>query len=165
MLRKFTAVSLLLSVGAAMAGCSGSNRPAVAPVHGQVTYQGRPVVGATVEFLCPGASRPAGGTTDAAGNYRLTTFDASDGAIIGDHIVTVNVYASQPESSLPPPVDKGNKATSKAIEEAERQSAREIEKTKKAKPVIPPKYGHRRTSDLHKEVVAGDNVINIELKD
>src|SRR5712671_5793789 len=87
--RTFLAGSSAL-VGACLllAGCSQSGRMPMAPVHGQVTYQGRPVANAAVEFLCPGASRPAAGTSDEQGNYRLTTFTANDGAMIGPHVVT-----------------------------------------------------------------------------
>lgn len=33
--------------------------------------------------------RPASGVTDAHGNYRLKTFEADDGAILGKHAVTI----------------------------------------------------------------------------
>jgi hypothetical protein len=137
----------------------------IAPVHGKVTYKGRPVAGATVEFLCTGASRPAAGTTDEQGNYSLTTFTPNDGAMIGTHVVTVNVYASESEASLPSVAGMDSKAKSKAIEEAARQSARHQQMAAKALPQVPKKYAARRTSGLSKEVAAGDNIINIELSD
>src|SRR5436190_19619243 len=99
---------------ALLAGCSHSGM-SIAPVHGKVTYKGGPVAGATVEFLCTGASRPAAGTTDEQGNYRLTTFTAGDGAMIGTHVVTVNVYASEAESSLPSVARMDSKERSKPI--------------------------------------------------
>jgi hypothetical protein len=148
-----------------IAGCYRSARRQIAPVHGQVTYQGRPVAGATVEFLCAGASRPAAGTTDEQGNYRLTTFSANDGAMVGTHAVTVNVYASQSEVTLPSVSGLDSKAKSKAIEDAARQSARLQQTAAKALPQIPKKYAAWKTSDLSKEVAAGDNTINIELSD
>jgi len=118
-----------------------------------------------VEFLCAGASRPAAGTTDEQGNYRLTTFTANDGAMIGTHAVTVNVYASGSEADLPSISGMDSKAASKTMEDAVRQSARNQQAAAKALPQIPKKYAARRTSGLNKEVAAGDNIINIELSD
>jgi hypothetical protein len=137
----------------------------MAPVHGQVTYQGRPVTEATVEFLCPGASRPAAGITDQQGNYQLTTFTANDGAMIGTHIVTVNVYSSESEAALPGVSGMDSRAKSKVIEDAARQSARHQQVAAKSLPKIPKKYAARKTSGLSKEVASGNNVINIELSD
>ena len=37
----------------------------------------------------PKGGRPASGRTDAAGRFTLTTFRTNDGAMIGQHIVTV----------------------------------------------------------------------------
>ena len=137
----------------------------MAPVHGQVSYKGRPVAEATIEFVCAGASRPAAGTTDGQGNYRLTTFTSNDGAMIGTHVVTVNVNASESEASLPKITGMDGKSQSKAIEDAARQSARHQQTAAKALLQIPKKYSARKTSDLNKEVAAGDNTINIELSD
>jgi hypothetical protein len=122
--------------------------------------------GATVAFLCPGAPRLAIGTTDEVGNYRLTTYEPNDGAIVGSHVVTVNVFPSEPDANVlgaKPPADA--KAMSKSIEDAMKKSVRQIQNANKAKPLIPPKYADRRTSDLRKEVSTGDNTINIELSD
>jgi hypothetical protein len=165
--RKFLAPSVVcLVVCLFPAGCSRSGRPTVAPVRGQVTYQAKPLAGATVAFLCPGAPRLAVGTTDDAGNYRLTTFEPYDGAIIGTHVVTVNVFASEPEVVvLGPDPPAGAKAMSNSIDDAMKRSVRQIQKADKAKPPIPLNYTERRTSNLRKEVGTGDNVINIELKD
>lgn len=165
--RTFLAASVVCSVVCLVsAGCSRSGRPAVAPVRGQVTYQAKPLARATVAFLCPGAPRLAVGTTDEAGNYRLTTFEPNDGAIIGTHVVTVNIFESDPEEVVvgsDPPTSA--KLTSKSIDDAMKRSVRRMQTAEKAKPPLPPRYTERRTSDLRKEVVAGDNIINIDLKD
>jgi hypothetical protein len=151
----------------ALPGCSShSNRPETAPVRGRVTYQGKPVTGASVEFLCPGAPRPAEGTTDESGNYQLTTFEPNDGAVIGTHVVTVVKYSSVPEQSaeaVKKPMDR--EARDRAIEEAVKQTVQVIKKAEKSRSSLPSKYANRKTSDLHKKVVAGDNVIDIELVD
>jgi hypothetical protein len=162
----YVTIIVCLAASFFAAGCSRTGRPTVAPVRGQVTYRSKPLAGATVAFLCPGAPRLAVGTTDGSGNYRLTTFEPNDGAIVGSHVVTVNVYASEPDATVlgtTPPAT--SKEMSKSISDAMKKSVKQIETAEKAKPAIPFKYSDRRTSDLHKEVVKGDNVINIELRD
>lgn len=68
-------------------GC-GKATPAVFPVTGIVTYQDQPVEGAQVMFT-PTNGRAAEGTTDAQGKFSLTTFSAGDGALEGQHRVTI----------------------------------------------------------------------------
>ena len=50
---KFVAVPLLVAIGFVLAGCARSDRPSMAPVRGQVTYQGKSVAGATWRFFVP----------------------------------------------------------------------------------------------------------------
>jgi hypothetical protein len=146
-----------------LVGCSGTGRPAIAPVRGQVTYLGKPVAGANVTFLCPGAPRLAVGTTDEAGNYRLTSYEENDGAFVGTHVVTVKKDSPQPEQVVATEQPVDSKSMSKSIEQAMRQTAQHIEKADKIKSLLPAKYADRRTSDLRKDVLDGENMINIEL--
>jgi hypothetical protein len=159
---KAFAVVLCVIAGALLCGCHRGKQYSMAPVHGQVTFQGKPVGGATLTFLCVGAPRPAIGTTDEAGNYQLTTFQPNDGAIIGEHVVTVNIYGEQPDEEALEASAKG-KSQSQAIADAMKKTIQQNKKVAKTAPAIPAKYKERRTSDLRKEVVAGENVINIEL--
>jgi hypothetical protein len=158
-------IPLLVGFGCLIStGCSGSNRPATAPVHGVVTFQGKPVAGASVTFLCPGAPRPAAGMTDETGNYRLTTFAENDGAIVGNHVVTVKKLRSAPPASLPTvSPNAGPSEINKAIEAEAAESYRQQRKAEKSGATLPAKYASRETSDLRKEVVDGENVINLEL--
>jgi hypothetical protein len=66
---------------------------------GTVTYKGQPVKDAVVTFT-PKEGRPASGTTDAQGKFRLSTFAPGDGAVPGAHTVTLTVAAG----SAPPPM-------------------------------------------------------------
>jgi hypothetical protein len=158
------AVTLLLLLGCLVSGgCSDSDRPATAPVQGVVTFQGKPVAGASVSFLCPGAPRPAIGTTDENGKYQLTTFTENDGAILGDHVVTVEMLSTQPANLPTVDPSAGPSQINKSIEAELAQSVRQQQKAVKAGPILPAKYASRESSDLQKEVVKGDNVINIEL--
>lgn len=68
-------------------GC-GRGTPLMMPVEGTVTFQGSPLAEADVAFT-PTGGRPASGRTDTAGRFSLTTFKTNDGAMIGQHVVTV----------------------------------------------------------------------------
>jgi len=149
-------------------GCKGSGRPTIAPVRGTVTYHGRPVADATVVFLCQGAPRLAVGKTDAQGNYQLTTYESNDGAVLGNHVVTVKKYKENAGHAGENAVNVENMdeaSRSKAIEKAMRQSAQEVSKAEKSGSLLPAKYANMKTSDLHKEVVSGRNVIDLNLPD
>jgi len=76
------ALALLLIIGC------GRGTPLTMPVKGTVTFQGSPLAEADVAFT-PKGGRPASGRTDAAGRFTLTTFRTNDGAMIGEHTVTV----------------------------------------------------------------------------
>jgi hypothetical protein len=82
-------------------GCSGPDRPKMALVTGIVTYKGTPVAGATVSFSAENSPRSAIGVTDEKGLYQLTTFDANDGAVLGDHKVTI--FKADPAAKGEPP--------------------------------------------------------------
>jgi hypothetical protein len=135
----------------------------MAPVRGQVTLDRKPVAGATVVFLCQGAPRPAVGTTDSSGNFQLTTFEPNDGAVVGTHVVTVKKGASQSEKAGAANEAEAELDSAKEIDDAVKRSMSARRKAPKAKAEIPAKYGHRSTSNLSKDVVAGENVIDIEL--
>lgn len=80
---------------AMLAGCcSDMGWPKRYPVTGQVLVDGKPAVRAVVTFH-PAGPHPDGKTyapstfTDDDGRFRLTTFEAGDGAPPGDYTVTV----------------------------------------------------------------------------
>src|SRR5262249_37913654 len=91
---------LVVVAGAAfLAGCE----PTLAPVKGRVTCNGKPVAEAQITFdPVPknegdrDAGKPGTGFTDAAGNDRLTTFHAGDGALVGPHRVSVVLDNTNP---------------------------------------------------------------------
>jgi hypothetical protein len=71
------------------AGCGGSDRPPMGKVSGVVTLDGVPVPNASVMFIPAAGGRPASGITDASGHFQLKTFEKDDGALLGEHKVTV----------------------------------------------------------------------------
>ena len=161
---RFSLASFVVLAMCCMAtGCSQSNRPATFPVHGTVTYRGKPVAGASVAFLAPGAPRFAVGTTDDAGRFSLTTYEPDDGAVIGTHVVTVQKISVQPGPTYAMPDD--GKIDNAAIERAMQEAAMRVEAAEKAGSELPAKYANHDTSDLRLEVVDGENDFKIELID
>jgi hypothetical protein len=163
-MKRFSYASVAVVAASCLSvGCSQSDRPATYPGQGSVTYQGKPVAGASVSFLAPGSPRFAVGTTDAAGQFRLTTFEPDDGAIPGTHVVTVRKIAVQPGPSYEVPSD--GTTDSAAIDRAMQEAALRVEAAEKAGSGLPAKYADHNTSDLRLEVVPGENNFQIELKD
>ena len=82
---------VVLLVGMPMLlGCGGgATGPKTAKATGVVTYKSQPVVGATVTFTAPKSPRTGVGVTNDKGEFTIGTFGASDGAVLGDHVVTV----------------------------------------------------------------------------
>jgi hypothetical protein len=91
-------------------GCGGSGLETV-PVTGTVTYNGQPLADAAVAFQ-PADGRAATGITDASGKFTLTTLEDGDGAIVGEHTVTVSPGAGQ--TAAMPGVDAPVGATQKS---------------------------------------------------
>jgi hypothetical protein len=68
-------------------GC-GDGRPTRVPVSGRVLIDGKPLAKGLVRFVPQGA-RPSSGKLDESGQFRLTCYDGSDGAVLGKHRVQV----------------------------------------------------------------------------
>ena len=92
-------------------GC-GASKPPLTTVSGTVSYDGKPLDGATVS-LTPdggdGTQRPANGITDGDGNFTLTTVfpdgEIVDGAVEGNYTVRVTklIESEMPEGDAGPP--------------------------------------------------------------
>jgi hypothetical protein len=90
---------------AATGGCSRSPYE-LAPVNGKVTIDGKPLSQAKVMFapvevgdsINPG--KPAFGLLQGDGSFTLTTYEKNDGAVVGEHWVSIVKLAN-----------KSNKAT------------------------------------------------------
>jgi hypothetical protein len=85
--RSAGAILLMLAVAN---GC-GRSGPQVAPVRGRVTLDDRPLANADVTFQPDGSRRASIGRTDADGRYELAYRMGQPGAIVGPHIVRINV--------------------------------------------------------------------------
>lgn len=88
-MKKLAQYGLVFALALTLAGCGGSDRPPMEKVSGTVTLDDQPIEGASVMFMPVDGGKPAYGVTDAAGRFRLTTYDDGDGALVGDHRVTI----------------------------------------------------------------------------
>jgi hypothetical protein len=97
-------IVVALLTGAAAVGCSSSEFE-LAPVTGQVTIDGRPFTQGKVMFapVASGESRQAGRPAFSRlgpdGSFTLGTYESEDGAVVGEHWVTV-IYI-EPKDSAP----------------------------------------------------------------
>jgi hypothetical protein len=163
---QFSAVSVAL-VGFGLfgvlvaSGCSGGvkGRPKVVPVTGAVAYNGKPIEGATVAFWVEGSPRAATGTTDAKGEYQLSTFAINDGCVPGQ--ATITVAKEPPRAPMKSESGDGLDPGAMAKMAAERASQKSGEK-----PLIPLKYSQPLNTPL-KETVSptGENRFVLQLKD
>jgi len=76
-------------VGLTCAAACGRSRPVTIPTSGEITCDNQPLADAEVVFT-PTGGRPASGRTDERGRFSLTTFSIGDGAMPGEHVVTVS---------------------------------------------------------------------------
>jgi hypothetical protein len=148
-----TAMSLVagLSLMLAIAGCSGDPNPTkLGKVYGTVTYKGKPVEAGHIVFT-PSAEKggatgqTATGEISSDGSYDLTTFNTGDGAILGQHVVTVTVT----EKGYVMPKPKGDSTIDYKLPKIQ----------------SPKKYATADKSPLRCTVVEGKQEFNIELKD
>lgn len=80
-------------------GCTSENLPNLGKVTGKITFDGKPLNGAIVEFDRVDASvAPAFGKTDAEGKYELYYTRTAKGATVGEHKVMVNAFSDAGES-------------------------------------------------------------------
>src|SRR5262245_17553382 len=90
----------LLLLSAVVAGCQKS--PTV-PVTGTLTLDGQPAGQAELIFT-PTHGRVASGVTDDSGRFQLSTNKPNDGAVPGDHAVTIGEFYPP---GKPPPMSGG----------------------------------------------------------
>ncbi len=134
-----------------VAGCGKSSD--LAPVTGIVTYRGEPVTEGRVAFY-PEKGRPAIGVIQADGSYTLTTFEENDGALIGEHRVTIKATriseAGEPQSFE---------------EELAQLHAQDLEftPTPTVEWIVPQEYASPQTTPLRRTVAAGENTIFLDL--
>lgn len=147
----------LLPLCTLLLGCGGGNLPPTVAVTGTVTLDGKPVEGASVNFLSDAGSITASGKTDASGKFQLKTTVGSqsvDGAILGRHQVAVVKTESEGQSISDPKEMMSKMAENPAITS-----------DFKVKNIIPTKYSNPTQSGLTAEVTEGGaNDFTFDLK-
>jgi len=140
---------------AVIPGCSGGGGPsvAVAPVTGTVRYNGVPLAGAWVQFTQKNCPIVAGGMTDDAGEFELTSLRQGDGAPVGENQVAISIPArSVDESGEFAAKMEEAEANNDAVARAEIKQARRTQSDSAAKPKprmeLPKKYASPETSGL-----------------
>ena len=157
---------MMLAVSATLlAGCSGgADKVATVPVSGTIKLKGQPVSNARVVFRATGLPRNPAGTTDAQGQYKLTTMDPDDGAPVGNYTVTVTLLTT---TNAPPPGPGA--ATSpdymKIMKGGGGAPSTESKSDAQAAGGIPAKYGRAEDSDLKANVTKeGSNKFDFDLQ-
>lgn len=140
-------------VAIAICGC-GSGNPDTAPATGSVTYNGKPVEGASVQFSPEETGgKGASGKTDASGNFTLTSYEEGDGAVPGKYKVTIY----KRDESAVKTAEEEHDAAGGAAADAPSAAPKEL---------LPVKYKKIETSGLTAEVKADtDNTFKFELTD
>ncbi len=146
---------VFIALGGTFSGC-WSRGPETIPVQGIVTLDGKPVEGATVSFSPKAAGRPATGTTDAAGHFSLTTFEPGDGAVPGEHVVTVSKIKSSGQQF--------DMSTIPAGRDVMPLSGPTSTGGIKIQWEVPPKYADPKTSGFTIDVKSGMEPVKLELK-
>lgn len=129
---------------AMLCGCGGGDKgPERGEVEGVVTLDGQPLAGAVVMFApqaSPGkeSGSTSVGVTDSAGKYTLSYSGDKTGAVIGTHLVRITTGRIADE-------DEGTPAVPEKV---------------------PVQYnsGAAANPDMKREVKAGRNELNFELK-
>ncbi len=149
----------ILIVLMAFVGCGErSTRPETAAVSGSVTVSGVPIEGANVSFMAQGSPRTAVGVTDTAGKFKLTTFDTNDGAVIGEHVITITKAAAPGSAAT---TMDSPAAYAKAMEGSKGVAPPSAKNDDES---IPTKYANPAQSGLKRTVAGGEeNVFNFEL--
>ncbi|MAT67900.1 MAG: hypothetical protein CMJ58_00070 [Planctomycetaceae bacterium] len=134
---------------ATIAGCAHDES---IEVRGTVTLAGKPVANAAVLFVADSGGRPAVGTTDAQGAYRLQ-LTSGNSPPAGRYLVAVTAIDA-PDA----PSGEFESATEEVMAEISRPRRRPRWRT-------PPRYADPQTSGLDFEVNAEtDNVADFDLK-
>jgi hypothetical protein len=125
-----------LMLALCLAGCGGSQK--TTPVSGAVLLDGKPLAGASVQFVPQGTGRQATGETDQNGQFAMSTFQPRDGMVAGEYKVVIS-----------PPMGTADTAQYASVEEAMAAAAKP---KPAAKPAFPEKYARADQTPLTQKV-------------
>lgn len=136
---QFLVCGLAILTAPSFSGCGGKEGPSFGQVTGKVTLDGQPVQAGIVMFIPDLASGTTGPASQAQisseGQYELAGPGGRKGALVGTHLVTV----AGPEVSS----------------DSSGQPGLSIK--------LPERYKYEQSSGIKKEVLEGENTIDIEL--
>jgi hypothetical protein len=153
-----------------LGGCGGnSDLPELAPASGVVTLDNKPLEKARVMFHPEdGGARFSYGTTDADGNFKLSTFGMNDGGLVGSHKVTISKvaetagsdeYEKAAASDQPLTPDTPGYADMMGYGKGGRQQ------TQKADQKVPEKYSDKGSTEIQATITAdGPNEFTFNLE-
>ena len=127
---------VFVSLVAFLIGGCGPQQLPVAPVKGQIFYQGKPMEFGSVMFQ-PTAGPPARGVIQPDGTFELSTYGVNDGVVVGTHKIRIACVESQRGLNGGPRTKPGDVAS-------------------EDKPLIPLKYSHLDSSGLIAEVTSSN---------
>lgn len=98
---RFLSQIALFPICLLLAGCGGSG---IVAVSGKLTFKGKPVTNAFVNFVPADGGRPSMGETDASGKFTLTYDPQTKGVRTGKHkvFVTYNAVADAGKAGAVP---------------------------------------------------------------
>lgn len=150
-MRSLLLTILFISIG--FTACSGTSedkwtkqRPKTYPVAGTINFDGEPLEGATIVFRPTGEQPQAAvGRSNAEGEFQLRTFQDGDGAIAGDHSVSITCVKTEG-----PPAGANLDEVNVVIKEVS---------------LIPEKYGDFKKSGLSAKVSQDEeNIFTFDLE-
>ena len=150
-----------------LTGCGGG--PSLGQVSGTITMDGEPMADIQVTFepkQVEGGTAIVGpfstGLTDSSGKYTLKTRNGDDGAVVGEHTVSVSYAGSDPQELLDEAKDNLRQAqVGEGDKEKIAEYKAEIEKLNNFKKV-PERYAGLE-SELSATVASGDNSFDFAL--
>ncbi|MCC6508174.1 MAG: carboxypeptidase regulatory-like domain-containing protein [Pirellulaceae bacterium] len=153
-LRGLMLVGLIGVVSLNLVGCGTGSGPI--PVKGKVLLDGKPLPDASISFVPQQEGRQATGTTDAEGQFVLSTIDPRDGAMPGKYKVTISQNLPVEETPTGLSADEAMLAAAKAAAKP---------KAKSSGPQLPEDYTRLDRTPLSQEIpAAGDVVFDIKSK-
>jgi hypothetical protein len=133
---------------AAIAGCGGAR---TTPVEGVVLLDGKPLAGASIQFVPQEKGRQATAETDASGQFAMSTLQPRDGVLPGTYKVVISPPNGPADTTQYASADQAMAAAMKAPAK------------KPAAPLFPQKYARPDQTPLTQEVPVKGK-LTIELK-
>jgi hypothetical protein len=139
----------ILGLSLLAVGCGGENPnlPALVPVSGTVTLDGKPLGGAMLSFAPVGDTRGNGaeGYTEPDGTFKLSSPPRGEGAAVGQYQVIIRKLVMPDGSDFPRNSDVAPMDS-------------------EAKETLSPKYSDAEQTTLTANVPEGGGIINFDLK-